>query len=339
MNDTIRWGIVGTGGIAHRFAQALGRVEDATLAAVASRSKAAAERFGGEFNIPRRFASYEDMAAFDGIDAAYIATPHALHTPGAILMLRHGKAVLSEKPIAVNRPELDKMIAAAHAADRLLVEAMWARMVPGTQKLLELVAQGVIGQVRGIQATFSYDMRDEPKHHAFQPQYGGGSLLDVGCYALYFASWFAGAPVAEIRALADVGAKTRVDEQCAILLRHENNTLATLHSGMTCRRPSDGALFGDEGYITMARFYAPERFTLHRYDREQPEEFETPYIGNGFEEQIIAFNRCLREGRKESDLLPLAQSREIARQMDEIRRQVGVVYPQDGGEDDCASEE
>ncbi len=330
MGATIRWGIVGTGGIAHRFAEAVRRVEGAALVAAASRSKEAAERFGDEFNIPRRFASYEDMAAFEGIDAAYIATPHAMHTPNAILMLRHGKAVLSEKPIAVNLRELDRMIDAARAADRLLVEAMWARVVPGTRKLLAMVAQGAIGQVRGIAATFSYDMRDEPDHHAFQPAYGGGSLLDVGCYALHFASWFAGAPVADIRAVADVGAKTKVDEQCAVLLRYENNTLAALNSGMTFRRPSEGTLFGEDGYITMNRFYAPERFTLRRYDDEQnPQLFETPYVGNGFEEQIIEFNRCLREGRKESDLIPLTQSREIARQMDEIRRQVGVVYPQD----------
>ena len=330
MQSTIRWGIVGAGDIARRFAEACPRAEGASLVAIASRSQEKAERFGDEFGIPRRFGSYEDMADFEGIDAAYIATPHTVHTPCAILMLNHGKAVLSEKPIAVNLAELDKMIAAAQANKKLLVEAMWARMVPGTRKLLELVAEGAIGQVRGVAATFSYDMRDEPGHHAFNPQYGGGSLLDVGCYALHFASWFAGAPVAEIRALADVGPVTHVDEQCAMLLRYENNTLATLNSGMTFRRPGEGTLFGEDGYITMNRFYAPERFTLRLYDDEaNPQEFETPYIGNGFEEQIVEFNRCLREGRQESDLVPFAQSREIARQMDEIRRLVGVVYPQD----------
>lgn len=330
MQNVIRWGIVGAGGIARRFAEACPRAGGASLVAIASRSQEKADRFGDEFGIPRRFGSYEDMAAFDGIDAAYIATPHAVHTPCAILMLNHGKAVLSEKPIAVNLAELDKMIAAAKANRKLLVEAMWARMVPGTLKLLELVAGGVIGRVRGIAATFSYDMRDEPEHHAFDPRYGGGSLLDVGCYALHFASWFAGAPVAEIRALAEIGEVSKVDEQCAVLLRCENNTLATLNSGMTFRRPGTGTLFGEDGVIAMDRFYAPERFTLRLYEDEaHPREFETPYLGNGFEEQIAAFGRCLREGRQESDLVPFAQSREIARQMDEIRRQVGVVYPQD----------
>ncbi|MDR1464771.1 MAG: Gfo/Idh/MocA family oxidoreductase [Oscillospiraceae bacterium] len=327
-SEKIKWGIVGTGDIAHRFAQAVKTVPDAALVAVASRSREGAERFGGEFDIPRRFASYEEMAAFEGIDAAYIATPHALHTPNAILMLTQGKAVLSEKPMAVNLRALDQMIAAARENDLLLMEAMWGRVVPGTLKLLELVGQGIIGPVRGIQAVFSYDMRDEPGHHAFQLQYGGGSLLDVGCYCLHFASWFAGSPVAEIKAVADVGAANHVDEQCAVLLRHENGVLASLNSGMTLRRESDGFLFGDLGYIHMTRFYAPERITVHLYDGGVTE-FLTPYRGNGFEEQILEFQRCLRAGKRESDFIPLTQSREMARQMDEIRRQTGVGYPQD----------
>jgi len=208
---------------------------------------------------------------------------------------------------------------------------MWSRFVPGTHKLLELIAQGAIGQVRGLQAAFSYDMRDEPGHHAFDPIYGGGSLTDVGCYCLHFASWYAGAPVAEIRAVADVGSATGkpVDEVCAMLLRYENNVVAQLNSGMTLSRPDSNFLFGDLGYVRFtSRFYAPERFTVHMHEGGATD-YEFPFAGNGFEEQIAQFNRCLREGRLESDLVPWAQSREIARQMDEIRRQVGVRYPQD----------
>jgi len=334
--DKIRWGIVATGDIAHRFAEAVKRVEDAELVAVASRRRETADRFADEFDIPRRFASYEDLADFDGpgsagVDAVYIGTPHALHTPNAILMLNHGKAVLSEKPIAISLSELDRMIAAARANKRLLVEGMWGRWVPGTIKLLELVGQGTIGPVRGIQAVFSYDMRDEPGHHAFDPAYGGGSLLDVGCYCLHFAGWYAGAPVAEIKAVADVGSATgnRVDEYCAYLLRFENNVIAQLSSGMTLDRNGDSFIFGDLGYVRMAsRFYAPERFSVHIHGGEATE-YETPYLGNGFEEQIIDFHRCLREGRLESEMVSFAQSREIARQMDEIRRQIGVKYAVD----------
>jgi predicted dehydrogenase len=328
----IRWGIVATGDIAHRFAQAVKRVEDAELVAVASRKQETADKFADEFDIPRRFASYEDLAAFDGADAVYIATPHSLHTPNAILMLNHGKAVLSEKPIAVSLSALDKMIVCAQANKKLLVEGMWGRWTAGTVKLMELIGQGAVGPVRAMQATFSYDMRDEPGHHAFDPAYGGGSLLDVGCYCLHFASWYAGAPVAEIKAVADVGTATGypVDETCACLLRYENNVIAQLCSGMTLDRPGGDFIFGDRGYVAInSRFYAPERFTVHVYGGETTA-YETPFLGNGFEEQIIDFHRCLREGMLESDIMPFAQSREIARQMDEIRGQVGVGHPQDG---------
>jgi len=197
--------------------------------------------------------------------------------------------------------------------------------------LLELIGQGSIGPVRGMQAAFSYDMRDEPGHHAFNPAYGGGSLLDVGCYCLHFASWYAASPVAEIKAVADAGSLTGnpVDEYCAFLLRYENNVIAQLCSGMTLRRPDSNFIFGDRGYVSFnSRFYAPERFTVHVYDGESTD-YDIPFLGNGFEEQIIDFHRCLREGRVENDLMPWSQSREIARQMDEIRRQAGVAYPQD----------
>ena len=324
--DKIRWGIVATGGIARRFAEAVKRVEDAALVAVASRRQESADRFADEFGIPRRFGSYEALADFEGVDAVYIGTPHALHTPNAILMLEHGKAVLSEKPMAVSLSALDRMIGVAQANKKLLVEGMWGRWTAGTVKLMELVGQGIIGPVREMQACFSYDMRDEPDHHAFDPAYGGGSLLDVGCYCLHFASWYAGAPVAEIKAVADVGTCTghRVDERCAWLLRYENNVIAQMSSGMTLRRSGDDFIYGDLGYVRIpTRFYAPERFTVHIYDGET-KKYETPFLGNGFEEQIIDFNRCLREGRTESDVMPFAQSREIARQMDEIRKQVGV---------------
>jgi len=211
------------------------------------------------------------------------------------------------------------------------VEGMWGRWTAGTIKLMDLIGQGAIGPVRGMQASFSYDMRDELGHHAFNPVYGGGSLLDVGCYCLHFASWYAGAPVAEIKAVADVGTATGspVDEYCAYLLRYENNVIAQLCSGMTLQRGGGDFIFGDLGYVQInSRFYAPERFSVHVYDGEMAA-YETPFLGNGFEEQIIDFHRCLREGRTESDVMPFAQSREIARQMDEIRRQVGVGYPQD----------
>ena len=325
---TIRWGIIGTGDIAHRFAEACKNTEGASLEAVASRSIEKANQFADEFDIKHRFGSYEEMAEWDGIDAAYVATPHATHGPFAMLFMNHGKAILSEKPITVNCNELQKMIDCATQNKVFMMEAMWARVTPGTIKMLEIVQSGAIGKVKGIQAAFCYDMSDAPDHHAFNPVYGGGSLLDVGCYCLSFASWLMDTPVVDIVAEAELSAKG-VDVHCCYLLKYESGAIASLTSAMMLNKPGDGYIFGEKGYIkTKDRFYAPEEFTVHINDQE-PQTYKCPFLGNGFEEQILESNQCIREGKLESDFIPHAQSMKIMKQMDEIRKKVGVKYPLD----------
>ncbi|MCL2509326.1 MAG: Gfo/Idh/MocA family oxidoreductase [Oscillospiraceae bacterium] len=326
--QTIRWGIVGPGDIAHRFAQACKNTPGASLEAVASRSAERAEAFGDEFGVPHRFSSYETMANFYDIDAAYIATPHGAHAENAILFLNHKKAVLSEKPIALNLRQLDEMIACAEKNGVFLMEAMWARLVPGTLKALELVNSGVIGKVRGVQGSFGYSMdEDEMDHHVFDRNLGGGSVLDVGCYCLSFASWYISGAPAEIQAVADVG-RTGVDEHCCYNLRYDGGEIAQLSSAIMVSKPNYGYILGTKGHIKCQRFYAPEHLEV-RADGQEPLFIECPYYGNGFEEQITEASRCIREGKTQSDLIPHAQSRLIAGQMDEIRRQVGVRYPVD----------
>ncbi|NLL17257.1 MAG: Gfo/Idh/MocA family oxidoreductase [Clostridiales bacterium] len=324
---TIRWGIVGTGTIANRFAQACNNTPGAQLVAVASRNKKKGAFFAEKYNIPYSFGSYEEMAAFDGIDIAYIATPHGLHADNAILFMNHKKAVLSEKPITLNISELERMIAAAKENDVFLMEAMWARLVPGTKKLIEIVESGILGKIKGIQSTFSYDMTDEPEHHAFDPQYGGGSILDVGCYCLSFASWYANSEPEKILAVAELSEKG-VDIHSCYLIKYKNGAIASLSSGMTVRKPNEGYLFGEKGYVYVERSYAPQEIEIH-IEGKEVEKISCPYFGNGFEEQIMEASECLRQGKKESDIITHDQSRLIMHQMDELRRQIGVKYPVD----------
>ena len=325
---TIRWGIIGAGGIAERFAEACKNVEGASLAAIASRSIEKANAFADRFGIEHRFGSYEEMAQWDGIDAAYVATPHATHGPFAILFMNKGKHILSEKPITVNCHELQKMIDCATANKVFLMEGMWARFVPGILKVLEIVESGAIGEIRGIQGSFCYEMSDEPEHHAFKPLYGGGSLLDVGCYCLSFASWFMSSPVVQIEAVADVGERTQVDEHCCYLLKYENGAIASLSSAMMVRKPSDGYLFGTKGYIYLKGFYSTRDFEVH-IEGGETTPYNLPFNGNGFEYEIMEANQCIREGKLESDIMPHAQSMKIMEQMDAIRKKVGVKYPLD----------
>ena len=235
----IRFGIVGTGTIAHRFAEAIQNVPDAELVAVASRAKETAEKFGNEFNIPVRFASYEKMAESDVIDAAYIAVPHSGHIRCSCLMMNHGKHVLCEKPMAVNSREAEKMFRCAEENGVLLMEAMWARLVPGTIEMLELIKNGVLGDVLGVEGKICYTMdEDEMDHHVFNPENGGGSLLDVGVYGLNFASWYLGKDVVGINAQSDF--YNGVDSHTCALLKYSNGAIADLSSAILLRKPNEG---------------------------------------------------------------------------------------------------
>lgn len=323
----LRFGIVGTGTIAHRFANAIKNVENAQLVAVASRTKENAEKFGDEFGIPYRFDSYEKMAQSDVIDAAYIAVPHSGHIGCSCLMMDNGKHVLCEKPMAVNTAEAEEMFRCAEKNGVMLMEAMWARLVPGTLKMLELVEKGVLGDILGVEGKFCYTMdEDEMDHHVFKPENGGGSLLDVGVYSLNFASWYLGKDVAEINAQSDF--YNGVDSHTCAILKYKNGSIADVSSAILLRKPNEGYVYGSKGYAHLKRFYAPQEIELYLNSGET-ETISVPYAGNGFEEQISHFSQCVLLGLKQSPVVTPEQTLYITRQMDEIRKITGIVYPQD----------
>ncbi len=323
----IRFGIVGTGNIAHRFADAIQNVPQAELAAVASRTEGNAEKFGNEYSIPNRFYSYEAMAKSDAIDVAYIAVPHSSHAECSILMMNNGKHVICEKPLAINTREVEEMIASAKKNDVFLMEAMWARLVPGTLKLLELIENGLLGEIKGVEGKFCYTMdEDEMDHHVLKNENGGGSLLDVGVYGLNFASWYLGMNVEKINAQADV--LNEIDTHTCALLKYKSGAVADISSAVLLRKPNEGYIYGTKGYIHINRFYAPQEIEIKLLDGTR-ETIEAKYLGNGFEEQIIHVCECVEKGLKESPINTFEQTLFITKQMDEIREKIGVKYPQD----------
>lgn len=326
-NRKIRFGIVGTGTIAHRFAEAIKNVDNAELVAVASRTKENAEKFGCEFDIPARFDSYEKMALSDVIDAAYIAVPHSGHIGCSCLMMNNGKHVLCEKPMAVNSKEAEEMFRCARENNVLLMEAMWARLVPGTIKMLELVENGVLGDILGVEGKFCYSMdEDEMDHHVFKRENGGGSLLDVGVYGLNFASWYLGKDVETINAQSDI--YNGVDSHTCVLLKYKNGAIADISSAILLRKPNEGYVYGNKGYARLLRFYAPQEIDIYLNNGETVK-IPVPYAGNGFEEQIAHFSECVSKGLKESPVVTHEQTLYITKQMDKIRKITGVEYPQD----------
>lgn len=327
MGRKIRFGIVGTGTIAHRFANAIRNVENAELVAVASRTRENAEFFGNEFNIPLRFESYESMAESDAIDAAYIAVPHSGHIGCSCLMMKNGKHVLCEKPMAVNLREAEEMFRCAEENGVMLMEAMWARLVPGTVEMLEIVKNGVLGEILGVEGKFCYTMdEDEMDHHVFKPENGGGSLLDVGVYGLNFASWYLGTDVEEVNAQSSF--YNGVDSHTCAVIKYKSGAIADISSAILLRKPNEGFVYGTKGYAYLQRFYAPQEIELRLNDGTS-KKIPVPYKGNGFEEQITHFSDCLLKGLKQSPVVTPEQTLYITRQMDEIRKITGIVYPQD----------
>lgn len=326
--NKIRFGIVGTGVIAHRFAQAIRNVENAELVAVTSRTKENAEKFGDEFDIPVRFDSYEKMAESDVIDAAYIAVPHSGHIGCSCLMMKNKKHVICEKPMAVNTREAEEMFRCAKENGVLLMEAMWARLVPGTIKMLGLVEEGILGDILGVEGKFCYTMdEDEMDHHVFKSENGGGSLLDVGVYGLNFASWYLGKDVERIDAQSNL--YNGVDSHTCAIMKYKNGGIADISSAILLRKPNEGYVYGSKGYAHLSRFYAPQEIDIYLNSGETMS-IPVPYAGNGFEEQIAHFSECILKGLDESPILTHEQTLFITKQMDEIRKMTGIIYPQDG---------
>lgn len=323
----IRFGIVGTGNIAHRFADAIRNVEEAELTSVASRTQANADRFADEYGIPCRFASYEAMAESDKIDVAYIAVPHSGHKSCSCLMMNNGKHVICEKPMAVNTKEAEEMFACAEKNGVFLMEAMWARLVPGTIKLLELINEGKLGEIKGVASQFCYTLdEDEMDHHVLKPEHGGGSLLDVGVYCLNFASWYLGRDVVNITAEAEEF--HGVDSHTCVTLKYADGGIAQLSSAILLRKPNEGYIYGTKGFVRLSRSYAPQKLEFSMNDGPD-EVIDVPYAGNGFEEQIKHVCECVSEGLTESPVVTHDQTLYITKQMDDIRRKINIVYPQD----------
>ena len=325
--EKIRFGIVGTGTIAHRFATAIRNTQGAQLVAVTSRTREGAAAFSKEFDIPLSFTGYESMAESDCIDAAYIAVPHSGHIGCSMLMMNNGKHVLCEKPMAVNAREAKMMFDCAEKNGVFLMEAMWARLVPGTLKMLELVADGALGDILGVEGKFCYKMdEDEMNHHVFKQENGGGSLLDVGCYGLNFASWFLGDEIEHISAEADFYNGT--DCHTCVLLKYKSGAIADISSATLLKKPNEGYVYGTKGYARLERFYAPQEIILNTEDSGE-RRISVPYAGNGFEEQIEHFCSCIKKGLSESPVITHAHTLKIITLTDRIRKKISLEYPQD----------
>jgi predicted dehydrogenase len=325
MSHKVRWGIIGTGHIAKKFAEGLLSLPDAELVAVGSRSQTSADDFAAWYGIPHRHATYAGLANDPDVDAVYIATPHPLHKDNSLLCLNAGKAVLCEKPFALNAAQAEEVVKLARAKQLFLMEAMWTRFLPVHVEVRELLAEDAIGDVRMLAADFGFRTEWNPNGRLLNPELGGGALLDVGIYPLALASQVFGIPT-RVTGLAYVGA-TGVDEQVGIVLGYGQGQLAVLSAAVRTNSPQEALLMGTEGSIRIhAPFWKSAALTISRTGHDD-ELVELPYSSNGYNYEAAEVIACLRAGKLESDIMPLDETLAIAKTMDQLRAQWGLKYP------------
>ncbi len=325
MAGNIRWGILGPGSIANKFVQGVQFLTDSEVVAVGSRDLGRANEFAGKYGIPNRHGSYEALVADPDVDIVYVATPHPMHKDGCLLALNAGKPVLCEKPFTINAKEAEEVIRAARERKLFLMEAMWSRYFPAMAKVRELIESGAIGEVRMVQADFGFRGSYDPNGRLFDPELGGGALLDVGVYVISFSSMILGEPerVSGMATLCESG----VDEQAVMTFAYKSGALTVLSTAVRTNSAHEARILGTNGRIAIhSHWWTPVRLTVTR-DGKDDEEITLPFESTGFNYEAAEVARCLREGKLESDVMPLDETLSIMRTMDTLRAQWGIKYP------------
>ncbi len=325
MKKIYNWGIMGLGGIATKFAEGLCSVPDGCLYAVASRTQKKADEFAGKFNVPIAYGDYESMVKDSHVDIIYIATPHTEHCNNTMLCLENKKAVLCEKPFAINSIEVKKMVDKAKENNVFLMEAMWTACLPSIKKVKEVIKSGAIGNIKLIRADFGILAPKDPTNRLFNLKLGGGSLLDVGIYPVFLALELLGKPT-NIKAFASIG-KTGVDENCGIVFQYEKGHLASLFSSIIARTGIDAQIIGDKGKIHLhSLFFMPTKISLIKGENS-PIDITPTYIGNGYNYEATEAINCLKNDIIESELMSFEKSRILMEVLDQIRNECGIFYP------------
>jgi predicted dehydrogenase len=327
VTEEIRWGVVGPGRIAENVVKDFAVVDGARAVAVASRSADRAQAFAARHGIERAYGSYAEILADPAVDVLYVATPHPQHHAIALAALRAGKALLVEKAFTATTAGAVEVIDLARETGVFVMEAMWTRFQPAVVALRELVADGAIGEVRSVQADLGVTREYDPADRLFDLAQGGGALLDLGVYVVNFAQMLLGTParVAAAGSLFPSGA----DAEAALLLDYADGRAATLLTSLRNALPGQARVFGTTGWIdVLPRFHHPATIVLHRVGAE-PEIITRTPLGAGYAHELIEVTECVRAGRPESAVMPLADTLAVQTVLGDAAEQLGVRHAED----------
>ena len=324
MESKIRWGIVAPGNISSKFIDDLKLVEDAEIAAVASRSLAKARAFASLHDIEHGYGSYEALFDAGTVDVVYIATPHSFHREWALKAMDRGLHVLCEKPMGTSGAEVAELVQRSRQRKVFLMEALWSRFNPSLQKVKELVGEGAIGEPGYLHADFAFHALDRDLgSRLLNPALASGSLLDIGIYPIFLAYLLLGMPE---RLEASANFHENGTELQTSMIFHYPRAQALLYSGLVGPSKMEAEISGTRGEILVRpRWHEANGFALVR-DGEV-EEFDLPATGRGYYHEIMEVHRCLRKGLIESPLWSHRNSMELVELLDRVRKKCGISFP------------
>ncbi|WP_342754201.1 Gfo/Idh/MocA family oxidoreductase [Pantoea sp. MBD-2R] len=321
----LRWGIIGPGWIAAHFAKALKENSAQKLVAVAGRNAGKTRAFADKWAIPHTFSSADEMLAMNALDVVYIATPHNHHFPDGRQALRAGKHVLIEKPLALNAQEGAELQAEAQRRGVLCMEAMWCDFTPKYDVLRQLLADGALGDLHTLIADHGEFFT--PDHRIFNADLAGGPMLDLGSYLLAFSVMVGGGAPAHITACGQP-AEGGVNGQASMLLQHPSGMHSVLHTTLFSNTPGRAVIAGRDASIVLdGQFYAPGGFVLTSSQGNKSLRWEEPqnrYAQLSYEAEHFAW--CVGQGLQTSPVRSLQTSLQTLSTMDEVRRQLGIVF-------------
>ncbi len=323
----MRVGILGAGGIAKKMAKTIAPLAEVENYAIAARDYDRAEAFAKTYGFEKAYGSYEDMLNDEKVDLVYIAVPHSHHHKWTIEALKAGRNVLCEKSFAANTKQAEEMIALAEEKKLLLTEAIWTRYMPSRKIIDDIVKSGKLGEIVTIDSNLGY--RINKNERMLKPELAGGCLLDLTVYTLNFSSMIHGNDIKRISA-SMIPTDTGVDGQDSIMVEYSDGVMASMFTtmyGLTDRR---GLVVGTEGFLCVQNINNPEKITVYEPDRDNlkiKEEIIVPEQITGYEYEVLACKKALEEGRIECEEMPHSETITIMRQMDEIRKQYGIVFP------------
>ena len=314
----IKWGIIGLGNIANKFAETVKAMDSVELKAVASRSKEKSEAFGKSYDLTSEkcYGNYEELIKDESIDVVYIAVPHVFHKEISILCLKNGKGVLCEKPVTINANEIREVINEAEKNKVFFMEAMKTRFLPINQKVKQIIDEGKLGDIRLLQADFGFNATFDPMGRLFNKDLGGGALLDVGIYTISYSSFIFGNRPKNIKSNLYIG-KSGVDECVSINLEYEAGKQAQLYGAINLDTVRDANIIGTKGRICVPKFSNAD--TAYILIDGKEEKIEIPFEINGFEYQIREVINCINEGKLQSEIMSLNDSIEIMNIMDSVK--------------------